>query len=390
MERIDVAIVGAGPFGLSTAASLARRKTRVFGEPMLTWKTTMPRDMILRSAWSETSLATTGDAGSILAWAQREGVNTSGPLPLDAFLAYGEWFRGRFVPDLHRENVARVESHADGFVVSTEHDDEVRADAVVVAVGVTPFVHVPTPLAEIEDARITPPLDPASLRSLDGQRVLVLGGGQAALESAGIAARAGANVELVTRSTLHWFADREPYNPRSALAERIYRLAYPAVGYGPAPLNRIALHPDLFAALPRKLKRALARRVLRPGGSPWLRSLVEGHVRVSENLTISLVDVSPESLQITLSDGTRRVVDRVIAATGYRCNLARLGFLEPSLRKAIAMQEGWPILDRYFRSSVPNLFFIGYPAEGRFGPLSRFVLGTRFTVDRLERVLGDS
>jgi hypothetical protein len=42
------------------------------------------------------------------------------------------------------------------------------------------------------------------------------------------------------------------------------------------------------------------------------------------------------------------------------------------------------VLDRAFRSSVPTLAFVGYGAEGRFGPLSRFVLGCPFTARRIE------
>ncbi len=120
-----------------------------------------------------------------------------------------------------------------------------------------------------------------------GRRVLVVGGGQAALEGAGLAARAGAQVELVNRSTVRWFPDREPDRPRGPLQQRLYRLAYPAVGYGPPVLNRFALHPDLFAALPGAAQQRLSRRMLRPGGSPWLRQLVEGRVRFTEHRTVT-------------------------------------------------------------------------------------------------------
>ena len=63
MSELDVAVVGAGPFGLSVAACLPDLAVRVFGQPMKTWSTTMPPDMLLRSAWSETSLAAPADAG---------------------------------------------------------------------------------------------------------------------------------------------------------------------------------------------------------------------------------------------------------------------------------------------------------------------------------------
>ena len=47
----DVAIVGAGPYGLSVAAHLRRsgRSVRQFGLPMHLWRANMPRGMFLKS-----------------------------------------------------------------------------------------------------------------------------------------------------------------------------------------------------------------------------------------------------------------------------------------------------------------------------------------------------
>ena len=224
-----------------------------------------------------TSLAAPDESGAILDWAQQEGVDASGPVPLQAFFAYAKWFEERFVHDSGRRmsrtsrlrRRVRLGGRAEAGSRADSRDRRRR----------TPFIHMPTPLGDVDDPRVTPPLDPVELGRLSGERVLVIGGGQAALESAGIAAKAGARVELVSRSRLRWFADREPHYPRSRLGERLYRLAYPAVGYGPAPINRLALHPDLFAALPERLGRRLTRRLLRPGGSPWLRGPIEGHRR---------------------------------------------------------------------------------------------------------------
>ena len=47
----DVAIIGAGPYGLSLAAHLAAANVsvRVFGQPMQFWRTNMPEGMVLKS-----------------------------------------------------------------------------------------------------------------------------------------------------------------------------------------------------------------------------------------------------------------------------------------------------------------------------------------------------
>ena len=48
---IEVAIVGAGPYGLSTAAHLRSRGIpfRIFGRPMDSWVSHMPAGMLLKS-----------------------------------------------------------------------------------------------------------------------------------------------------------------------------------------------------------------------------------------------------------------------------------------------------------------------------------------------------
>lgn len=50
-DAVEVAIVGAGPYGLSLAAHLraAGVPFRQFGIPMHLWQTSMPRGMFLKS-----------------------------------------------------------------------------------------------------------------------------------------------------------------------------------------------------------------------------------------------------------------------------------------------------------------------------------------------------
>ncbi len=57
-EIVDVAIIGAGPYGLSIAAHLAGRGVdfRIFGSPMHTWRTSMPEGMVLKSEGNASDL----------------------------------------------------------------------------------------------------------------------------------------------------------------------------------------------------------------------------------------------------------------------------------------------------------------------------------------------
>jgi FAD-dependent urate hydroxylase len=386
-DRLDVAVVGAGPFGLSVAAHLPQRKVRVFGEPMQTWRTRMPPDMLLRSDWEETSLSAPADRGAIDVWAKATGEPRQEPIPLPLFLRYADWFRQTFVRESDPAEVVDVERGGGVLRVTTSAGDAVDAARVVVAVGVTPFPHAPPPFDAAMGDGVTFAIDRQDYSAYAGGRVVVVGGGQGGLESAALALRAGADVELVVRSRLRWFTDREPYRPRGPLRRRLYRLAYPVVGYGPPVLNRLALHPDAFAALPAPLRRRVATRILRAGGSPWVRSVVEGRIAVTEGVAVTGVQRRGGGLDLQLSDGSSRRADAVIVSAGFRFALDRLTFLSPSVKAAITVRDGWPVLDRCFRSTDPDVLFVGFAAERRFGPIARFVSGSRFTAHRARQAL---
>lgn len=360
---------------------------RTFGAEMETWRTCMPAEMLMRSAWEETSLSAPAGAGTLDEWVRQTDESRTEPIPLPMFLRYSEWFSERFVDDRDPSRIASVESSESGYRLSTEAGSEVDAARIVVAVGVMPFAYVPPKLAEQLGESISLATGIEDARRHAGQRVLVVGGGQAGLETAGLAAQAGGTVELVTRSTVRWFADHEPHYPRGRVQARLYRLAYPVVGYGPPPLNRLVMMPDLFAKLPEGTRRSLTARILRSGGSPWLRGFVERSVRVTEHNTVEHVEQQAGGLVVRLSDGTEREVDHILIACGYRFDLDRLSFLSPAVRARIETRNGWPVLDRYFRSSDQNMFFVGYAAEHRFGPLSRFVLGAEFSALRVRQAI---
>jgi FAD-dependent urate hydroxylase len=357
---------------------------------METWRTRMPPDMLLRSDWHETSFSAPGRNATIERWTEVTGEPREQPIPLAKFLRYASWFRENFVGDADPAPVTMIErSHSgDAFRVTSDAGDEVDARSVVLAVGAVPYAYAPPPLAHAPADGIRFATDLHDYGAYRSRRVLVVGGGQGGLESAALAARAGADVELLVRSQLRWFTDHEPHRPRGPVARRLYRLAYPAVGYGPPPINRLVLHPDLLARLPAALRRNLTARALRAGGSPWLRPAVEGRVHVTEGVAVTGVERHDGVARLSLSDGSVREADAVIVAAGFRFALDRLSFLAPDVRAGIELDEGWPRLDRWFRTSDPNVLFVGFAAANRFGPLVRFIRGTCFAAPRVGELLG--
>src|SRR6185369_5418226 len=116
MTSCDVAIVGAGPYGLAAASHLRQIKglrVSIFGEPMRFWRTAMPRGMLLRSAWSASHIADPNAALTLGAYKVLSGNHLAAPISLDHFVDYGLWYQRSAVPNVDGRKVYRVERSAE-------------------------------------------------------------------------------------------------------------------------------------------------------------------------------------------------------------------------------------------------------------------------------------
>jgi len=66
-------------------------------------------------------------------------------------------------------------------------------------------------------------------------------------------------------------------------------------------------------------------------------------------------------------------------------DLGRLTMLHPALRAEIRADQASPLLNPWFESSVPGLYFVGLTSLRAFGPLFRFVAGCDATAWRVAR-----
>ena len=85
-----------------------------------------------------------------------------------------------------------------------------------------------------------------------------------------------------------------------------------------------------------------------------------------------------EELTLTLADGSERVADYLVMATGYQVDLVRHPLIAPDLLDSLDLFRGAPRLRRGFESSLPGLHFVGAMAAQSYGPLMRFVSGTTY------------
>lgn len=386
--RCDVAIIGAGPYGLAVKAALrsADRDVRIFGPPMSFWRERMPAGMLIRSPWVATSFTPLGTGLTLDDYERSLGHTLSRRLPLDDFIAYGDWFMRRTSPDVDERRVQSVSASGTGFGLQLADGERLTAGRVVVAAGIERFAarpavfeHLPRELA-LHTTELTVPA------ALSGSRVAVIGGGQSALESATLLHEAGAEVNvLVRKPRVHWLLRSQRLHGLGWMT----RVLYAPSDIGPAGLSRLLTFPDAFARIPSRTRERLDQRAIRAAGSGWLvPRLAEVPIETGVEVVSAVMDRGRVSLR--LGSGQTRAFDHVVLGTGFRPNILRYPFLNSELVRGVRSVNGYPVLNRWFESSVPGLYFLGSIAAGTFGPLLRFVAGTPFAAPRLASHLVDA
>jgi len=401
-----VAVIGAGPFGLSTAAHLRARgiPVRVFGEPMVSWRYHMPAGMLLKSTPAASNLDAPQPGHNLVDYCDAAGiprlVTDEDIIPVETFTAYGEWFQQKLVPELERVRVVSVDRNVGrnkggGFELKLDSGELFTARAVVVATGLSGLAHLPPELAAaaVDGPAPTGPVSHSSqhhdLSGFKGKELIVVGAGQSALETAALAAEAGANVRIVSRGHGRVAFGAPPWKQPKLRPESPFGRAW--------SLWALSYYPQPYRYLPAETRHYLVRRVLGPLGAWWLRERFEGKVQVSEVERIvraepdggaGAANGGPVLTVATPGGGTQQLTaDHVISATGYRVDIAAMDFLGHELRTQLAVSRGTPKLSAGYVSSVPGVYFTGLPSASSYGPVMRFVCGTEFASPRLAKHL---
>jgi len=392
----EVAIVGAGPYGLSLAAHLRGSGIpfRIFGRPMDSWISHMPKGMSLKSDGFASNLSDPGHSFPLSKFCSERGIdyhNTDIPVPLAAFAAYGLTFKERFVPELEDKLVSNIEGAPQGFRLRLDDGEVLTARHVVLAIGITHFQYVPDALAHLPEEFVSHSFQHADPEKLRGRDVVIVGGGSSATDLAAELHDSGARVQLVARVATLKFHSKPTGKPRSLWQ----RIRHPQSGLGASLRSSFFCKaPSLFRYFPERLRIEIVRRHLGPSG-PWrTRVRVVGKVPLHLGCTPERIEVKDGTvhLHVRTTGGEQReiVTSHVIAATGYRVDLDRLTFLSPEIHSNLKTVGKSPALASNFESSVPGLYFVGVAAANSFGPLMRFAYGADFAARLLTRKLSKS
>ena len=282
-----VAVIGAGPHGLSAVAHLRASgvPTLAFGDALSFWRETMPSGMWLRSSPRASSISDPRDELTIGLWAKAAGREIGQIVRIGDFIEYGMWFKERVAPDLDPRLVTAVRQSGGGFELVLADGQLVQAGRVVVAAGLGPFAHVPAVFAGLSPSLASHVSATPALEAFSGKSVAVIGAGQSALESAALLHECGAEAEVIGRDReIFWlgsWSDAHP-NGTTPVVPLVKRLpsrhgapAQACTGSRADGCRRsfeswVGAAPDVLRHFPRVIRAPLTEHCIRPAGAYWL------------------------------------------------------------------------------------------------------------------------
>jgi lysine/ornithine N-monooxygenase len=342
----DVLVIGAGPYGLAAAKAVRDKglRTAIVGRPMAFWREHMPAGMFLRSGpdWH----LDPAHALTLERYLEERRLSAD-PLPIGLFLDYADWFTAEAGLTIEDEHVDAL-SHADGhFTATLASGETLEARTVIAAPGIAHFTHRPDWARDgVHTCDLT---DFADYR---GAKVLIVGGRQSAYEWAALLGEHGAErIDVVHR------------HPRPRFDRVSWRFVDPLI-------EQTLAHQGWWRKLEPSERDAIGRRFWEVGRltlEHWLEPrLARAPLHVHENAHVSS--------RTRLSDGTPIDPDRIVFATGYKADLAKVPYLDPLIDR-IECRNGFPVLDEHMQTTVKGLFIPGFAATQDFGPFFGFVKG---------------
>ena len=377
----DVVVMGAGPYGLSVTAHLLAKglKVAVFGKPIQFWREHMPQGMLLRSHWWASNLSDPHSDYTVEKYFRLRGASPFDPLPIETFIDYALWFQQKAIPNVDETYVSSIERQEGGYLVTLADDRIVQCSVVVMAPGLLYYVHRPAEYVHLPVELVSHSAHHSNFDHFTGKRVIMIGAGQAALETSALLYEAGAKVELVSRGSIRWL----PVD-NTTIPPFLKNLRAPKAGMGNGWMNLLLeKYPYTFQHFPQSTRDYVLATRHGPAGSAWLKDRLIGKISIHEQQQFEKVEESDSGVRLRLVSGKTIEADHIMLATGYKADIKRLPMLSASLLSSIQTCSGSPILNNWFESSASGLYFVGFSAARSFGPFYRFVVGSQAAAQRV-------
>lgn len=346
------------------------------GHSMDYWKNHMPPGMCLRSScdWHLDPM----NEHTILRYLETKNLEPQDvePIKLDFYLGYAEWFQKQTGISPRPDWVKRLDRSDKVLTATLLNGNVIEAEKIVLAVGLRYFKNIPDSYATMfPKDRFHHTAEFVDFTILANKRALIVGGRQSAFEWAALIHEKGAaHVHLAYRHETPAF-ERSEWDWANPL------------------LDSMVDNPAWFRNLDQEEKDRIVHRMWTEGRAklePWLAGRVikptihlHPHTRV-----IRCRELPTKEIMVILSDDTSVVVDHIILATGYKLDVERVPLLASgNLMNDLKTKNGFPVLDETFQSSIPNLYFTGYPAAQDFGPFFGFTAATRASANIIGRAV---
>jgi FAD-dependent urate hydroxylase len=381
MSLTDTAIIGAGPYGSSLAAHLkaAGVAHQVLGKPMQAWRDLMPPGMMLRSEAFASSLHAPRAGYSLEDYCRQKGLPYEPmgmALPLQTFVEYGQWFQQNLVGEIQSVDVVGLKQIDGRFQLSLSDGRSLSARKVVVALGLKGFAQMPPALQGLPERYVTHSEIYGPLEWARDKDVVIVGGGQSALGLSALLNEQGSRVHVIMReSDVVW------HNRPRAGRHLLSRIKGPDAGLGRGWRSLFLSEcPHLFHLLDNGWRKLIMEKSYGASGAWWLHDRVVDKVKISSNSAVRSAAIENDRIVLRVMNGGDEVTvsaDHVIAATGFKTDMRQHTFLSKEIVDTISVNGGMPELTSHYETRVPGLYVIGPASAHSFGPVMRFVYGTK-------------
>lgn len=351
-----VLVIGAGPAGLATAASLARRGIAY---------RLLERGEALGHSWAQlydSLVLHTGRHMSTLPGRRFPAGTPLFPTRAD-FIRYLRDYAASFALTVETGcDVGELRRSAHGWCATLGDGRHVEGSSAVICTGIIANPRLPElPGREVYRGRLMHSVEYRRPDGFQGKRVLVVGVGNSGGEIGSELARAGASVTLLVRSGANVVPLTIAGIPIQYLSYALRRLPRSVQEVVVRHVQRATDRTRGAPVIPRPAHSALdAIPII---GFHLVDAITEGQATVK----LGTIDhLTPDGA--TFSDGTSAAFDAIILATGFAPALGMLGTLVRHDARGFAVRR-----DRVTSADQPGLYFVGhnYDATGGLSNIRR-------------------